>query len=67
MKKKDLGYIVYHYELMNDGREILLFEPNVFNSADDAEKHCSILEYLSGREFSFVLENQISKLDLLRL
>lgn len=59
------NWIVYHYELMNDGRTILIFEPNVFPTPSDAETHCSVLKYLSGQDFYYCKENEISRLDLI--
>lgn len=57
--------LVYHYEDTNDGRRILIFEPNVFKDFKEANIHASCLAYLSGREFSIILEDSIGDLDLL--
>ena len=65
MKKENINYIVYHYEFTNDGRRILIFEPNVFRSSGDAQKHCNILHYLSGQSFYWLPEKEISHLDLI--
>ena len=69
-ENKDTGvfacnWFVYHYEIMNDGRKILIFEPNVFLTLSDAETHCSVLKYLSGQLFFYCKEGEISKLDLI--
>lgn len=57
--------LVYHYEDTNDGRRILIFEPNVFKDFKEANVHASCLAYLSGREFCIIPEESIGELDLL--
>lgn len=57
--KNKINLLVAHYELMNDGRYILLFEPNVFDNVKDAQFHSSALQYLSGRDFMVILEKDI--------
>ena len=64
MKVKN-GYFVYHYELMNDGRYILIIEPNVFERLDDVKVHIDCLSYLSGQNYYFCKENELSKLGLI--
>ena len=59
-------YFVYHYELMNDGRFVLIIEPNVFERLDDVKVHLDCLSYLSGQNYFFCKENELSKLDLIR-
>lgn len=57
--KNKMNLLVAHYELMNDGRYILLFEPNVFDNTKDAEFHSSALRYLSGRDFMVIPEKDL--------
>lgn len=65
MMNKKNGWIVYHYEETNDGRQMLLFEPNIFHDINQVHIHCDALQYLSGRQFYYCQENDISQLDLI--
>lgn len=70
MSKMVLGnsvdkFILYHYEITNDGRRILILEPNIFKDYGEASLTKSCLEYLSGNSFTIVHESDLSKLDLL--
>ena len=65
MARIQSNYFVYHYELMNDNRFLLIFEPNVFEKEDDAIFHANALAYLSGRDFNVCQEKDISKLELI--
>lgn len=57
-----LNWLVYHYEYTNDGRKILIFEPNLFDTPFAAEHHCNILAYLSGQPFQYIEEHNINEL-----
>jgi hypothetical protein len=59
------NYLVYHYELMNDGRYVLCIEPNVFERLDDVKTHIDCLTYLFGRNHFYCKECELSNLDLI--
>ena len=61
---KSENLLCYHYELTNDDRQLLMFEPNVFKSFEDARIHCSCLSYLSGTEYYLVNEDDINRLSI---
>ena len=63
--QKSDNLIIYHYEFTNDGRRILIFEPNIFIDYETAKVHKSCLEYLSGCSYDIIRESDISRLDLL--
>ena len=61
---KSENLLCYHYELTNDGRQLLMFEPNVFKSLEDARIHCSCLSYLSGTDYYLINESDINRLSI---
>ena len=63
--QKNANLLIYHYEFTNDGRRILILEPNIFTDYETAKVHKSCLEYLSGCSYDIIRESDISRLDLL--
>lgn len=55
--------IIYHYEFTNDGRRILILEPNIFTDYETAKVHKSCLEFLSGISYTIIPECDLSHLD----
>lgn len=58
------SYLVYHYELMNDGRKILIFEPNIFYDIENARIHAGCLNYLGNVGAAVIPESECSNIPL---
>lgn len=60
-----MTYYIYHYEPMNNGKFMCIFEPHEFDNYNDAKMHASCLSYLSHCYPVIIPSDQISNIHIL--